>query len=117
MKPVRTIGVVYGGGDAPGLKAVFRAEVRAAVSDHAVRVIGISNGFDGLIWPEGAKEMKEDSVSGILPRGGTVLGTTKSGCIESVSGDRALSKMNCVDPNSEIVHADRAVGATFGDSA
>jgi len=39
----------------------------------------VLNGFDGLIWPEGAKEMNEESVSGILPRGGTILGTTNRG--------------------------------------
>jgi 6-phosphofructokinase 1 len=79
MKPVRTIGIVNGGGDAPGLNAVIRAVVRAAISEHGMRVIGIRNGFDGLIWPEGAKEMTEESVSGIFPRGGTMLGTTNRG--------------------------------------
>src|SRR3974390_3399664 len=79
MKPVRTIGIVNGGGDAPGLNAVIRAVVRAAISEHGMGVIGIRNGFDGLIWPEGAKEMTEDTVSGILPRGGTILGTTNRG--------------------------------------
>jgi hypothetical protein len=67
MKPVRTIGIVNGGGDAPGLNAVIRAVVRSAIYDHGMRVIGIRNGFDGLIWPEGAKELTEESVSGILP--------------------------------------------------
>jgi ATP-dependent phosphofructokinase / diphosphate-dependent phosphofructokinase len=79
MKPVRTIGIVNGGGDAPGLNPVIRAVVRTAISQHGMRVIGIRNGFDGLIWPEGAKEMTEDTVSGILPRGGTILGTTNRG--------------------------------------
>ncbi len=79
MKPVRTVGIVNGGGDAPGLNAVIRAVVRAAISEHGMRVIGIRNGFDGLIWPEGAIEMTEETVSGILPRGGTILGTTNRG--------------------------------------
>jgi len=64
MKPVRTVGIVNGGGDAPGLNAVIRAVVRTTISQHGMRVIGIRNGFDGLIWPEGAKEMTEESVSG-----------------------------------------------------
>lgn len=46
-------------------------------ASHAGR--GVLNGFDGLIWPEGAKEMTEESFSGILPRGGTILGTTNRG--------------------------------------
>ncbi len=79
MKPIRTIGIVNGGGDAPGLNSVIRAIVRAAISEHNMRVIGIRNGFDGLIWPEGSKEMTEDAVSGILARGGTILGTTNRG--------------------------------------
>jgi ATP-dependent phosphofructokinase / diphosphate-dependent phosphofructokinase len=79
MKPIRTIGIVNGGGDAPGLNPVIRAIVRAAINEHNMRVIGIRNGFDGLIWPEGAKEMTEETVSGILPRGGTILGNTNRG--------------------------------------
>jgi 6-phosphofructokinase 1 len=67
MKPVRTIGTVNGGGDAPELNPVIRGVVRSAIYDHRRRVVGIRNGFDGLIWPEGAKELTEESVSGILP--------------------------------------------------
>jgi phosphofructokinase-like protein len=79
MKPVRTVGNVNGGGDAPGLNVVIRAVLRTAIPQHGMRVIGIRKGFDGLIWPEGSKEMTEDSVSGILLRGGTILGTTNRG--------------------------------------
>jgi len=79
MKPIRTIGIVNGGGDAPGLNPVIRAIVRTAIYEHGMRVIGVHNGFDGLIWPEGAKEMTEETVSGILSRGGTILGTTNRG--------------------------------------
>ncbi len=76
---IRTIGVSTGGGDAPGLNAVIRGLVRAAINDYGWRVMGVTNGFDGLIWPEHARELTEDSVSGILPRGGTILGTTNRG--------------------------------------
>ena len=79
MKPVRTVGIVNGGGDAPGLNPVIRAVVRTAISQHGMRVIGIRNGFDGLIWPEKAFELMLKHVSGILPRGGTILGTTNRG--------------------------------------
>jgi 6-phosphofructokinase len=79
MKPIRTLGIVNGGGDAPGLNPVIRAIVRASINEHGMRVVGVLNGFDGLIWPEGAEEMTEESVSGILPRGGTILGTTNRG--------------------------------------
>lgn len=76
---IRTIGVSTGGGDAPGLNAVIRGLVKSSVNDFGWRVIGITNGFDGLIWPEQCREIRLDDVSGILPRGGTILGTTNRG--------------------------------------
>jgi ATP-dependent phosphofructokinase / diphosphate-dependent phosphofructokinase len=72
----RTIGVVNGGGDCPGLNAVIRAVVRKAKLEHSWRVIGVTNGFNGLIWPEQSTELTLESVRGILARGGTILGTT-----------------------------------------
>ena len=79
MGNIRTIGVSTGGGDAPGLNAVIRGLVKAAINDYGWRVMGIVDGFDGLIWPERAREITEKNVSGILPRGGTILGTTNRG--------------------------------------
>lgn len=77
MSPVqRVIGVCNGGGDAPGLNAVIRAVVRTAIRDHHWRVVGITNGFNGLIWPEQCIELTLENIRGILPRGGTILGTT-----------------------------------------
>ena len=76
---IRTIGVVNGGGDCPGLNAVIRGVVKAAIGDYGWRVLGITNGFDGLIWPDRSVELTFDSVRGILPRGGTILGTTNRG--------------------------------------
>src|SRR2546425_6943379 len=74
-----TIGVANGGGDCAGLNAVMRGIVKAAIHIHGWRVLGIPNGFDGLIWPDGCSELTLDSVRGILPRGGTILGTTNRG--------------------------------------
>ncbi len=79
MGDIRCIGVATGGGDAPGLNAVIRAVTKAAILKHKWKVIGIPDGFDGLIWPEKAFELTLDRVSGILPRGGTILGTTNRG--------------------------------------
>ena len=76
---IRTIGISTGGGDCPGLNAVIRGVVKAALLDHGWRVIGIEDGFDGLIWPEKARELDHASVRGILDRGGTILGTTNRG--------------------------------------
>ncbi|HYL45832.1 MAG TPA: ATP-dependent 6-phosphofructokinase [Candidatus Limnocylindrales bacterium] len=76
---IRTIGVCNGGGDCPGLNAVIRAVVRTAKLDYGWRVIGVTNGFNGLIWPEQSDELTLESIRGILPRGGTILGTTNRG--------------------------------------
>ena len=75
----RTIGISTGGGDAPGLNAVIRAVVRCATERHGWRVLGIRNGFDGLIWPEQCIELTRQEIRGILPRGGTIIGTTNRG--------------------------------------
>ena len=79
MADIRCIGIATGGGDAPGLNAVIRAATKAAILKHQWKVIGIPDGFDGLIWPEKSFELTLDRVSGILPRGGTILGTTNRG--------------------------------------
>jgi 6-phosphofructokinase 1 len=69
------IGILTAGGDCPGLNAVIRAVVRRAVADE-VEVLGIKNGWRGLV--EGDVEpLTRDSVTGILPRGGTILGTSR----------------------------------------
>jgi ATP-dependent phosphofructokinase / diphosphate-dependent phosphofructokinase len=78
-QPSRTIGIVNGGGDCPGLNAVIRAAVRTAKLEHDWRVIGVTNGFNGLIWPEQSFELTLEAIRGILPRGGTILGTTNRG--------------------------------------
>ncbi len=79
MSDIHCIGIATGGGDAPGLNAVIRAATKAAILKQTWKVIGIPDGFDGLIWPEKSFELTLDRVSGILPRGGTILGTTNRG--------------------------------------
>ena len=79
MPDIRCIGIATGGGDAPGLNAVIRAATKAAILERGWRVVGIPDGFDGLICPEKSFELTLDRVSGILPRGGTILGTTNRG--------------------------------------
>jgi phosphofructokinase-like protein len=79
MSNIRCIGIATGGGDAPGLNAVIRAATRAAILKYKWKVIGIPDGFDGLIWPEKSFELTLKEVSGILPRGGTILGTSSRG--------------------------------------
>jgi len=79
MPNIRKIGICTGGGDCPGLNAVIRGAVKTAILKYRWEVIGIRDGFDGLIWPEKTKPLLLNDVSGILPRGGTILGTTNRG--------------------------------------
>lgn len=74
----RTIGIVTGGGDAPGLNAVIRAVHRAASRRH-IRVVGFHDGFDGLLSPETATVLDHTNTAGIVGRGGTILGTSNRG--------------------------------------
>ncbi|MBL8152118.1 MAG: 6-phosphofructokinase, partial [Blastocatellia bacterium] len=78
-KEIKTIGILTGGGDAPGLNAVIRAVVKTLISRYQIRVIGIEDGFQGLIDPVKMRELTTDSVRGLLPRGGTILGTRNKG--------------------------------------
>jgi phosphofructokinase-like protein len=79
MSDIRCIAISTGGGDAPGLNAVIRAAVKCAILKYKWKVLGIPDGFDGLIWPAKSFELTLKQVSGILPRGGTILGTTNRG--------------------------------------
>src|SRR5213080_653101 len=69
------VGVLTAGGDCPGLNAVIRAVVRRASADD-VDVLGIKNGWRGLVENDHV-ELTRASVLGILPRGGTILGTSR----------------------------------------
>ncbi len=74
---VRKIGILTGGGDCPGLNAVIRGVTKPA-QDNGMAVFGIIDGFEGLV--EGrARELKNEDVSGILARGGTILGSSNKG--------------------------------------
>jgi len=75
-KPVKRIGVLTGGGDCPGINAVIRAVVKTAILRYDMECIGIMDGYEGLI--EGPRHLKldYDSMSGLLFRGGTILGSS-----------------------------------------
>ena len=74
-----TIGILTGGGDAPGLNAVIRAVVKTATCEHGMRVIGIEDGFEGLLGETRTRLLSPGDVRGLLPRGGTILGTRNRG--------------------------------------
>ncbi len=71
----KRLGVLTGGGDCPGLNAVIRAIVRTAGNDYDMEVVGFSDGYEGLIENR-YRVLGSSDVSGILSRGGTILGTS-----------------------------------------
>ncbi|MCK6504762.1 ATP-dependent 6-phosphofructokinase [Myxococcota bacterium] len=74
------IGIMTGGGDAPGLNAVIRAVVKYAVGELHWQVVGIEDAFNGLLeHPRRLQDLTPKSCKGLLPQGGTILGTTNKG--------------------------------------
>ncbi len=76
-----TVGVLTGGGDCPGLNAVIRAVVRTGAK-HGFDTIGIRDGWHGLIAGD-VEPLTDYSVTGILPKGGTILGTSRTNPFKS----------------------------------
>ena len=75
--PIHRIGILTGGGDCPGLNAVIRVVTKAAINKLGIEVLGIEDGFLGLIRNR-IRPLHEADVSDLLTRGGTILGTTNS---------------------------------------
>ena len=78
MRKTRRIGVLTGGGDAPGLNAVIRAVVKGA-HNAGIEVLGIEDSFDGLVYSGRTRVLTPSDVTGILRLGGTILGTVNWG--------------------------------------
>lgn len=74
---IKRIGILTGGGDCPGLNAVIRGVTKPAL-DHGLSVLGILDGFEGLVEGK-AIELYNKDVSGILAQGGTILGSSNKG--------------------------------------
>jgi phosphofructokinase-like protein len=71
------IGVLSGGGDAPGINAVIRAAVRHGIKTYGYEMVGIKDGWYGLL-KECYLPLNFDVISGILPKGGSILGTSRT---------------------------------------
>lgn len=98
------LGILTGGGDCPGLNAVVRAIVRRGLRE-GHELVGIGNGFEGLMEPGLATPLSATDVRGILPKGGTILGTSNKAnpfaypertpdgrCIETDQSARAVAR-------------------------
>ncbi len=85
------VGVLTGGGDCPGLNAVIRAVVRRGVQEYGFEFVGFRDGWkgplEGLTMP-----LNVDTVRGILPRGGTILGSSRTNPIKVDGGVEQIKK-------------------------
>ena len=76
---MKRLGILTGGGDAPGLNAVIRAAVKTAALGYGCEMIGVQDGYDGLMTEGRTRRLTPEDVRGILPRGGTILGAANRG--------------------------------------
>jgi phosphofructokinase-like protein len=76
MKARKRIAILTGGGDCPGINAVIRAVAKKAILEHGMEVLGIEDGYHGLVNNK-HRRLAYNDVSGILTLGGTILGTSK----------------------------------------
>jgi phosphofructokinase-like protein len=91
--PLMRIGILTGGGDCPGLNAVIRAVVRKGVTEHGDEIVGFRDGWRGVLEAD-TRPMDLAAVRGILPRGGTVLGTSRTNPYGVEGGpDRLLANL------------------------
>lgn len=70
------LGVLTGGGDCPGLNALIRGVVQRGIHEFGHEFVGIENGYMGLVEPDLVRPLTLEDTRGILPKGGTILGTS-----------------------------------------
>ncbi len=85
------VGILSGGGDAPGINAVIRAVVRKGFQHYRDEIVGIKDGWRGLLEGE-FLPLDLKSASGILPRGGSILGTSRTNPFKQENGARKILK-------------------------
>jgi ATP-dependent phosphofructokinase / diphosphate-dependent phosphofructokinase len=79
------IGILTGGGDCPGLNAVIRAAVRKGEGQYGHNIVGYRHGWRGTMTGE-SMDLSESTVRGLLPRGGTILGTSRTNPYKTEDG-------------------------------
>src|SRR5436190_7088647 len=109
MHRVKRLGVLTGGGDAPGLNAVIRAVVKSA-ANAGIEVTGLEDSFDGLIEPGHSRPLTPRDVTGILRLGGTILGTTNRGDPFAYPPDDAEGEQGARDYSDRVVQMFHQMG-------
>jgi len=112
----RCIGILTAGGDSPGLNAVVRAITKVAMGEFGMRVLGIQDGFRGLV--ENRVMMLDDAtVSGVLTRGGTILGTSRDKPHSMPMGGRLMDMTDAAVENARKHQMDCLVCLGGGGTA
>jgi 6-phosphofructokinase 1 len=102
------IGILSAGGDCPGINAAIRGVGKTAIVQYGMEVIGISNGFNGLIDME-YETLTEDKLSGILTLGGTILGTSRMKPFKPQADDTVEDKPQVIKENYKKLGLDALV--------
>lgn len=100
----RCIGILTSGGDCPGLNAAIRGITKAA-HQHGIRVLGITDGFRGMVENR-FKTLEDRDVSGILTIGGTLLGTSRDKPHKMTMGDRVMDMTDVAVANARAQQID-----------
>lgn len=103
-KKIRCIGILTAGGDCPGLNAAIRSVSKAALH-HGIRVIGILDGFRGLVENR-TTPIEDKEVSGILTRGGTILGTSRDKPRKMKMGGKVMDMTDVAIANAHRLQMD-----------
>lgn len=103
------VGILSGGGDAPGLNAVIRAVVRKGINSYGYEIVGIKDGWHGLLENE-FMPLDLASTSGILHRGGSILGTSRTNPFKEEKGPEEILK------NARNARLDAVVAAGGDDT-
>jgi len=112
----RCIGILTAGGDSPGLNAVVRAITKVAMNEFGIRVLGIQDGFRGLVENR-IMNLDDATVSGVLTRGGTILGTSRDKPHSMPMGGRLLDMTGAAVENAHKHQLDCLVCLGGGGTA
>jgi 6-phosphofructokinase 1 len=104
----RCIGILTAGGDCPGLNAAIRGVARASLSEYGTKVIGVLDGFRGLVENR-TIALDNHAVSGILTHGGTILGTSRDKPHKMQMGDRVMDMTATAVENAQRLGIDTLV--------
>lgn len=86
---IRCIGILTSGGDCPGLNAAIRGIAKAAIQRHGMEVVGVRDGFRGLVENR-VQRLDSQALSNVLTLGGTILGTSRDKPNKMLMGDQVL---------------------------